>query len=64
MPRVHSSHRGDLYVHLAVTTPTRLDAEQEGLLRDLAAIRDERVSISAPRSGGFFGKMRDAFNSR
>jgi molecular chaperone DnaJ len=64
MPRVHSSHRGDLHVHLAVTTPTRLDAEQERLLRDLAAIRDERVSISAPRTGGFFGKVRDAFNGR
>jgi molecular chaperone DnaJ len=64
MPRVHSSHRGDLNVHLAVITPTRLDADQERLLRDLAAIRDERVSISAPRSGGFFGKVRDAFNSR
>jgi molecular chaperone DnaJ len=64
MPRVHSSHHGDLHVHLAVTTPTRLDTEQERLLRDLAAIRDERVSISAPRSGGFFGKVRDAFNSR
>jgi molecular chaperone DnaJ len=64
MPRVQSSHRGDLHVHLAVTTPTRLDGEQERLLRELAAIRDERVSISAPRTGGFFGKVRDAFNSR
>jgi molecular chaperone DnaJ len=65
MPRLHSAHRGDLHVHLSVTTPVRLDAEQERLLRDLAALRDERVSISAPRNGGrFFGKVRDAFNGR
>ena len=63
MPRLHSSHRGDLNVHLAVVTPTRLDGEQERLLRELAGLRAEEVSINAPRPGGFFGKVRDAFNS-
>ncbi len=33
--------RGDLIVSIAVETPTRLDARQEELLRELAAIRGE-----------------------
>ena len=33
--------RGDLIVHVDVQTPTRLDAEQEELLRELATLRGE-----------------------
>ena len=33
--------RGDLIVHANVLTPTRLDAEQEELLRQLAELRGE-----------------------
>ncbi|WP_370894696.1 molecular chaperone DnaJ [Janibacter sp. GXQ6167] len=33
--------RGDLVIHVDVRTPTRLDAEQEALLRDLAERRGE-----------------------
>ena len=33
--------RGELVVHVEVETPTRLDAEQEDLLRELAALRGE-----------------------
>ena len=31
--------RGDLFVHVEVRTPTRLDDEQEHLLRQLAELR-------------------------
>ena len=60
VPRLRSSARGDLYVHVEVRTPTRLDEEQERLMRELAAIRNEDVSVST-KSGGLFGKVRDAF---
>ena len=59
--------RGDLMVHVDVVTPTRLDAEQEGLLRKLAALRGEDgpdVGHVTGAQGGFFGRLRDAFNPR
>ena len=60
VPKLRSSSRGDLYVHVEVRTPTRLDEEQERLVRELAALRDEDVSI-ATKPTGLFGKVRDAF---
>ncbi len=59
--------RGDLLVHTDVRTPTKLDAEQEGLLRQLAALRHEEAptgKMSAPGDHGFMGKLRDAFKPR
>ncbi len=60
---LRGSGRGDLYVHVEVRTPTKLDVEQEKLLREFATLRDEQVSLSTPRNG-FLGKVRDAFNGR
>lgn len=59
--------RGDLVVHLDVETPTRLDAEQEELLRKFAALRGEDgpdVGQVTGHNQGFFGRLRDAFNQR
>ena len=60
--------RGDLSVHLEVETPTRLDPEQERLLRELARLRDEEqpeiTVTSAVPAGGFFSRLRDAFNGK
>lgn len=53
--------RGDLFVHLDVRTPTKLDAEQEELLQKLAQLRDEEI-VEVRGGGGFFSRMRDAFN--
>ncbi|CAN5263415.1 MAG: molecular chaperone DnaJ [Nocardioides sp.] len=55
--------RGDLIITVAVETPTKLDAEQEDLLRKLAELRDETQPVTQMRSEphGFFGKIRDAF---
>lgn len=36
--RLQSNERGDLYVHLAVTVPTELDADQRELLEQFAAV--------------------------
>jgi len=63
VPRLRSSSRGDLHVHVEVRTPTRLDDAQERLLREFAALRNEDVSVSA-KNGGLFGKVRDAFGGR
>ena len=49
------------YVHLDVRTPTKLDAEQERMLRDFAKTRGEEVA-ELTKQGGFFSRMRDAFN--
>jgi molecular chaperone DnaJ len=59
--------RGDLYVHYDVVTPTRLDAEQERLLRELARARGEeepQITVSNPATSGnpgLFSRLRDAF---
>jgi molecular chaperone DnaJ len=62
--------RGDLYVHIDVETPTRLDGEQERLLRELARLRGEHqqeiavTSVADGGGGGFFSRLRDAFNNK
>ena len=60
--------RGDLFVHLMVETPERLDDDQERLLRELAKLRgEEQAEYSvAPvdgdgAGGGLFSRLRDAF---
>jgi len=61
---LRGSGRGDLLVTLRVLTPTKLDGEQEELMRRLAEIRGEQnpsARVSHVESGGFFGKLRDAF---
>jgi molecular chaperone DnaJ len=60
VPKLRSSTRGDLYVHVEVRTPTRLDEEQERLLRQFAELRAEDVSVTSKQTG-LFGKVRDAF---
>ena len=64
-PRLRATGRGNLVVHVEVTTPTRLDAEQEKLLRELAALRGEDQADSHREAqGGLFSRVRDAFNGR
>jgi molecular chaperone DnaJ len=63
VPRLRSTARGDLHVHVEVRTPTRLDETQEKLLRELAELRNEDISVSGSR-GGLFSKVRDAFGTR
>jgi molecular chaperone DnaJ len=60
VPRLRSSARGDMYVHVEVRTPTKLDEAQERLLREFAALRNEDVSVNT-KNPGLFGKVRDAF---
>jgi molecular chaperone DnaJ len=70
MPRLRSSGRtegrGDLFVHLDVVTPTRLDTRQTDLLRELASLRgEEQAELAANgRAGGLFSRLRDSFGGR
>jgi molecular chaperone DnaJ len=61
VPHLRGTGRGDLFVHLDVRTPTKLDAESERLLREFARARGEEVA-QLTKQGGFFSRMRDAFN--
>lgn len=58
VPHVEGRGRGDLVVRITVDTPTDLSAEEEDLLRRLAALRGEEV---APADEGFFSRIRSAF---
>jgi molecular chaperone DnaJ len=60
VPRLRSTGRGDLHVHVEVLTPTKLDAEQRRLLEQLAVLRDEQVVVGE-RGPGLFAKVRGAF---
>jgi molecular chaperone DnaJ len=66
VPHLRGVGRGDLHIHVTVKTPTRLDEEQERLLRELARLRGEDLPASTRGhgGGGLFSKMRDAFNGR
>jgi molecular chaperone DnaJ len=58
IPRLRGNSRGDLHVHINVATPTRLDGEQEDLLRRLAKLRDEERPEHSGRPGGLFSRLR------
>lgn len=59
MTVLRSPVRGDLYVEIAVETPTRLTKRQRELLQELAAMSDHQQSH--PASEGFFKKVREVF---
>ena len=68
VPHLRGTGRGDLHVRLEVQTPTRLDAEQERLLRELAALRDEERPVATVQpqeeAGGLFSRLKGAFTGR
>jgi molecular chaperone DnaJ len=63
---LNAAGRGDLLIHVTVETPTKLEPEQETLLRELARLRGEESPPGrfAPGQQGFFSRLRDAFNGR
>lgn len=64
VPKLRGTGRGDLLIHIEVQTPTKLDARQEELLRELAGLRNEE-RVEGPGGhgghGNFFTRIRDAF---
>jgi molecular chaperone DnaJ len=63
---LRGSGRGDLIVHLAVVTPTKLDEQQEELLRQFAILRGEErpAGRMTPAHTSVFSKLRDRFAGR
>ena len=66
--KLRGNGRGDLIVHVEVNIPTKLNKEQEELLKTFAAGRNETsqsVEIhninEKHAEGGLFGRFRDAF---
>ncbi len=57
MPALRGRERGDLVVELYVETPTRLNARQKELMRELAACGEE-ADHHHPQHAGFFAKAR------
>lgn len=66
VPQLRGTGRGDLYVHVVVETPDKLDERQQELLVELARLRGEEKPAGQFSSGqqGFFSRLRDAFNGR
>jgi len=56
---VRSSYPGDLYAHVAVETPVRLNDKQKKMLRDLeASLQDPKHS---PQTKGWMDRVKDFF---
>ncbi len=67
IPHLRGTGRGDLVVHIDVATPTKLDARQEELLRELAAVRGEEQvesKFQRPEKEGLFTRLKDAFSAK
>ncbi|MFH1717102.1 MAG: molecular chaperone DnaJ [Planctomycetota bacterium] len=60
LPDVRTHRTGDQLVQVTVETPTRLNAEQQNLLREFAKTESKRVS---PKSAGFFEKLKQPFGN-
>jgi molecular chaperone DnaJ len=66
IPALRGAGRGDLVVRVIVETPTRLDEQQETLLRTLAELRDEESPDGQVHEAhrSVFDRLRDAFGPR
>lgn len=65
MPRLRGTGNGNLHVHIEVITPTRVDARQAELLRELATLRGEEQPELAERShNGIFSRIKETFAGR
>src|SRR5688500_3179384 len=60
LPRVNASGVGDLHVRVQMWTPDRVSAEEEALLKQLAAIQ---TNVPATRSKGFWTKMKEVLGA-
>ncbi|MHC4476338.1 MAG: molecular chaperone DnaJ [Planctomycetota bacterium] len=58
LPDMRSGRVGDELVQVTIETPTRLNAQQQELLREFAKTENKRVS---PRSKSFFEKLKKYF---
>ncbi len=60
---VRSSYPGDLYCHISVETPVRLNDKQKKLLRDFEVSLKEGGAKHSPQSKGFMDRMKGFFTA-
>jgi molecular chaperone DnaJ len=63
MTRLRGSGRGDFIVHIEVLTPTKLNREEEELIRKFAQLRGEDGNSATMKvdDGSLLNKIRGAF---
>ena len=61
VPRLQASGRGDLFLHVRVRTPKKLNAKQKKLLKSYADSLEESYGLEEERS--FFDKVKDFVGS-
>lgn len=57
---LRSAHRGDMYLHAEIETPTKLSKKQRDLLKEF----DKEDQHSSPQTEKFFSKIKDVFGDR
>jgi len=60
LPDIRTGQVGDQLVQVIIETPTKLNAEQQELLREFAKTENKRVS---PKSASFFEKLKKHFGN-
>lgn len=60
---VRSSYPGDMYCHISVETPVRLNDKQKKLLRDFEVSLKEGGAKHSPQSKGFMDRMKGFFTA-
>jgi molecular chaperone DnaJ len=58
LPDIRTHRTGDLFVHISIETPTKLNSQQQELLRNFAETENKHVS---PKTTGFFEKLKKHF---
>ena len=60
--KLRSSHRGELFVHVEVVIPTKLNKAEEELVRNFAKLRGDSAESAKVdnRENGLFGRLKDA----
>lgn len=61
LPDLRTGRRGDLIAVARVVVPTKLSADQERILRELAATEEQTV---LPENHGFWRQMKEAFKGK
>jgi molecular chaperone DnaJ len=71
MPHLRSGVRGDLYAHVDVVVPAKLDHKDSELLQALKAHRTRDVAVvrsthagAQGNGGGIFSRLRETFSGR
>lgn len=57
MSVIRSSHRGDMYLHAVIETPTKLNKKQKDLLKEFDNLDDD--AHTSPQSEKFFTRMKE-----